>query len=77
MSTADPTRNVTLLTARQVADLIGVDVRTVWRMAQTGGVPAPVRLSERVVRWRLADLEAHLDRLAGQSRRIGKGAPHA
>lgn len=68
MSTADPTRNVTLLTARQVADLIGVDVRTVWRMAQTGGIPAPIRLSQRVVRWRLADLDAHLANLAN-----GKG----
>ena len=64
MSTADPTRNVTLLTARQVADLIGVDVRTVWRMAQTGSIPAPIRLSQRVVRWRLADLDAHLANLA-------------
>lgn len=68
MSTTDPTRNVTLLTARQVADLIGVDVRTVWRMAQTGGIPAPIRLSQRVVRWRLADLDAHLANLAS-----GKG----
>lgn len=68
MSTADPTRNVTLLTSRQVADLIGVDVRTVWRMAQTGDIPAPIRLSQRVVRWRLADLDAHLANLAS-----GKG----
>jgi len=68
VSTADPTRNVTLLTARQVAALIGVDVRTVWRMAQTGDIPAPIRLSQRVVRWRLADLDAHLANLAN-----GKG----
>lgn len=54
--------DVTLLTARQVADLLGVHVRSVWRMAQTGEIPAPIRLSERVVRWRLADLRDHLDR---------------
>lgn len=54
--------DVTLLTVRQVADLLGVHVRSVWRMAQTGEIPAPIRLSERVVRWRLADLRDHLDR---------------
>jgi len=68
VSTVDPTRNVTLLTARQVADLIGVDVRTVWRMAQTGDLPTPIRLFQRVVRWRLADLDTHLANLAS-----GKG----
>lgn len=56
--------DVTLLTVRQVADLLGVHVRSVWRMAQTGEIPAPIRLSERVVRWRLADLRDHLDRKA-------------
>ena len=56
--------DVTLLNVRQVADLLGVHVRSVWRMSQTGDIPAPVRLSERVVRWRLADLRDHLDRKA-------------
>lgn len=55
---------VTLLSVRQVADLLGVHARTVWRMAQTGDIPAPIRLSERVVRWRLSDLREHLDRKA-------------
>jgi len=65
-----PLHGVTLLTARQVADLIGVDVRTVWRMAQTGGIPAPIRLSPRVVRWRLADLQAHLDGIASGAKAV-------
>jgi len=55
---------VTLLTVRQVAELLGVHTRSVWRMAQTGEIPAPIRLSERVVRWRLSDLRIHLDRKA-------------
>lgn len=55
---------VTLLTVRQVAELLGVHARSVWRMAQTGEIPAPIRLSERVVRWRLSDLRNHLDRKA-------------
>lgn len=73
----DAAHSITLLTAREVADLLGVHVRSVWRMAQTGDIPAPIRLSQRVVRWRLTDLDAHLDRLAGQSGRTRKGAPDA
>jgi len=65
-----PLDGVTLLTARQVADLIGVDVRTVWRLAQTGGIPAPIRLSQRVVRWRLADLQSHLDGIASGAKAV-------
>lgn len=55
---------VALVSVREVAELLGVNARTVWRMAQTGDIPAPIRLSERVVRWRLSDLREHLDRKA-------------
>ncbi|TVQ30013.1 MAG: helix-turn-helix domain-containing protein [Phycisphaeraceae bacterium] len=61
-----------LLTAREVADLLGVHVRSVWRMSQTGDIPAPIRLSERVVRWRLADLDLHLQRLADHAHRTSE-----
>jgi len=57
-------RNATLLTARQVADLLGVHVRTVWRYSQTGIIPQPIRLGQRTVRWRLSDLRDHLDQLS-------------
>jgi excisionase family DNA binding protein len=53
-----------LLNVRQVADLLGINARTVWRMAQTGDLPAPIHLGERVVRWRLADLRDHLNQMA-------------
>jgi len=49
---------------REVAELFGVNVRTIWRLSQRGEIPAPIRLSERVVRWRLSDLREHLDRKA-------------
>ncbi|HRQ74696.1 MAG TPA: helix-turn-helix domain-containing protein [Phycisphaerales bacterium] len=52
---------MTLLSARRVADLLGVHPRSVWRMAQTGEIPPPIRLSERLVRWRLSDLREYLD----------------
>lgn len=55
---------VTLLTVRQVAELLGVHVRSIWRLSQTGDIPAPIRLGERVVRWRLSELRDHLERKA-------------
>lgn len=55
---------VALVSVREVAELLGVNARTVWRMAQTGDIPAPIRLSGRVVRWRLSDLREHFDRKA-------------
>lgn len=62
-----PMADVTLLTVAQVANLLGVHARSVWRLAQTGDLPAPIRLSERVVRWRLSDLREHLDRKAASA----------
>ncbi|MFO0860647.1 MAG: helix-turn-helix domain-containing protein [Phycisphaerales bacterium] len=56
--------DVAVINVREVAELLGVNTRTVWRMAQAGDIPAPIRLSERVVRWRLSDLREHLDRKA-------------
>lgn len=64
---ADPRlRGAMLLDVRQVADLLGISTRTVWRLAATGDIPAPIRIGERIVRWRAADLEHHLGRLRPQ-----------
>jgi prophage regulatory protein len=56
--------DVAVVSVREVAELLGVNARTVWRMAQRGEIPAPIRLGERIVRWRLSDLREHLDRKA-------------
>ena len=53
---------VCLLDVKQVSELIGCHPRTVWRMATMGEIPKPIKLSERVVRWRLADLERHIEK---------------
>jgi predicted DNA-binding transcriptional regulator AlpA len=49
-----------LLDAKSVAALLSLSTRTVWRMGAAGELPKPVRLSERVVRWRLVDIEAYI-----------------
>ncbi len=59
--------DVAVINVREVAELLGVNARTVWRMSQRGEIPAPIRLGDRVVRWRLSDLREHLDRKAGGS----------
>lgn len=43
--------------AGQVAKMLGVSVRQVWRLHTTGRLPKPVRLGN-CVRWRRAEVEA-------------------
>lgn len=50
-----------LLEAREVAGLLGVGVRTLWRLVAAGKVPQPVRYSRKVVRWRGSELNRHLE----------------
>ena len=57
--------DVAVINVREVAELLGVNVRTIWRLSQRGEIPAPIRLGSRILRWRLADLREHLDRKAG------------
>lgn len=49
-----------LLTALETARRLSVGVRTLFRMAAAGQVPAPVRFNRKLVRWRAVDIEAHL-----------------
>ncbi|QDS97083.1 helix-turn-helix transcriptional regulator [Adhaeretor mobilis] len=46
-----------LATPKQVADLLQVSTRTLWRMRSAGSLPTPVRLGA-AVRWRRAEIEA-------------------
>ena len=60
-----------LLTVREVAKILGIHVRTVWRLAKKveyGEVPfpKPLRLAKKTIRWRRQDLEKYLDALAAE-----------
>ncbi|MFN7020399.1 MAG: helix-turn-helix transcriptional regulator [Phycisphaerales bacterium] len=57
--------DVAVINVREVAEILGVNVRTIWRLSQRGDIPAPIRLGSRILRWRLTDLREHLDRKAG------------
>lgn len=62
MSTS-PTTPPTLLTAPQVATLIGVSPRQVWNLAARGLLPRPIKLASST-RWRRAEVEAAIAALA-------------
>lgn len=45
-----------LVDMRKAASLCGISVRTAWRLLSAGTFPKPIRLSERLVRWRVGDI---------------------
>ena len=55
-----------LLTVKEVAERLGVGVRTVWRWTRTGELPPPVRRG-RIVRWKTTDIERFVRQLPVQS----------
>jgi len=62
-----------LLSVREVAELLGISVRSCWRLsalaeAGHGTFPRPLRLSAKVVRWRARDVQAYLDALSEGAR---------
>jgi excisionase family DNA binding protein len=53
-----------LLTSQQVAERVGICVRTLWRLLAQGKFPQPVRASNRLVRWRMADVQEYIESLS-------------
>jgi len=49
-----------LISADELARLLGISTRTIWRRLSGGEIPKPVRLGKSV-RWRLADIESWID----------------
>ncbi|HEY4311889.1 MAG TPA: helix-turn-helix domain-containing protein [Pirellulales bacterium] len=73
-----PNPKMVLIKANEVADLLGVSTRTLWRLLSEGRLPQPVRLGGNT-RWRLPDIETWiangcqaLDR-AGECQKPGGG----
>src|SRR5262245_37008098 len=51
-----------LLSSEDVAGLLQVSHRTLWRLVKAGRFPQPVRLNRKFVRWRRSDYEAWMER---------------
>lgn len=62
-----PAVHITLLTGRQVADMLGVSNKTVLRWALEGELPS-IRLSNRAIRFRDDQLEDWLEQRAAPGR---------
>jgi excisionase family DNA binding protein len=56
-----------LLTAEDVADMLAISKRTVWRMTASGELPQPVRYNRKLVRWTRCAIDAYLDRLEAEA----------
>jgi predicted DNA-binding transcriptional regulator AlpA len=56
-----------LMNVKQVAERLAVSERTIWRLVQDDReFPKPLYL-RAVVRWRVCDVDAYIDRKAGAS----------
>lgn len=53
----------TLLTAKDVAGILCISQRTVWRYVAEGRIPSPVKITRTTVRWKASQLQAYLDKL--------------
>ena len=49
-----------LLSAAEVARRLSIGVRSLYRLAEQGILPQPIRFSRKLVRWRTAEVEAWL-----------------
>lgn len=55
-----PAPSALLLDVNQVADLLGCSPRQVWRMADAGDFPRPIRLGVKLKRWPRSAVETWL-----------------
>lgn len=55
-----------LLRVQEVAHLLTISVREVWRRADSGDLPKPLRLGGKVRRWLREEIEAIIERAKRQ-----------
>lgn len=56
----DKKPDAALVDVKAVAALLDVHPNSVWRLARSGKLPAPVKLSEQSTRWRVGDIRKAL-----------------
>ncbi len=52
--------NQALMSARQVAELLNISTRTLWRLKSAGRLPAAIRIGKSI-RWRREDLDTWIE----------------
>lgn len=63
MRSAEPVVSEFLLTVDDMADLLCLSTREIWRREAAGLIPAAVRLGRKTVRWKGTDVEAFMQQL--------------
>jgi predicted DNA-binding transcriptional regulator AlpA len=58
-----------LISSEDIAAILRVSVRTVFRLRARGDLPPPVEVSRNIVRWRWADVKEYLDNLKARKGR--------
>lgn len=58
-----------LLDIDDMVGLLNCSKRKIWSMTSSRELPQPIRLGSRTIRWRLQDIESHLERLADAAKR--------
>jgi prophage regulatory protein len=58
-----------LLRDREVAELLGISRSSVWKLAATGELPAPLKIGGRAARWEHAAIVGYVERLTGEDER--------
>lgn len=58
--TDKPESTPILLRDREVAELLAISRRSVWRLTSSGDLPRPIKLG-KAVRWRRSDIEEVID----------------
>ena len=53
----------TMLTVDDLAGILSVGRRTIWRWATEGRIPNPIKISERCIRWKASEIQEYLDSL--------------
>ena len=53
-----------MIDVTEVATILNVSTRTVWRLVSSGDLPQPIRFG-RNVRWRCSDIEAWIEAQIG------------
>jgi len=64
---SEPLPTPQLLTVRDLAGLLRIHPRSVWRMATMGKIPAALCLGPKTIRWRASDINAYVAKLAGHA----------
>lgn len=63
-----------MINVREVASILSLSTRSVWRLVAKGELPKPARFG-RSARWRLADIEACIETRANPNPSTGPRRP--